>query len=165
MKTPRRSAAVQQSRRAQARLAKILREARALPGLKRMGPKAEWKVQFEFIGSAAMTRLNARWRGKKYATDVLSFPAPDFFREQGWLGELVICLPVLKRQASEEGHAEARELDVLLAHGVLHLLGLDHEQGEKQARAMAQWEKRLLERLGSSARVVPGLIARSRSGK
>jgi rRNA maturation RNase YbeY len=103
-----------------------------------------------------MRRLNAEYRRKRYATDVLSFPAPSVFRDQGWLGELVICRPVLRAQAREHGHSAERELAVLIVHGVLHLLGLDHEKGPRQAAAMARWEGRLL-----PAR---GLIARSQSG-
>jgi probable rRNA maturation factor len=91
-----------------------------------------------------MTRLNEQYRGKAYATDVLSFPSPEVFQSMGQLGELVVCLPVLKRQARELGHAPEQELDVLLAHGALHLLGLDHELGPKQSAEMARLEARLL---------------------
>ena len=63
---------------------------------------------------------------------------------EGQLGEVVICLPVLKRQARERGHSEVAELEILLVHGALHLLGFDHELGPKQAAAMARWEGKLL---------------------
>jgi probable rRNA maturation factor len=106
-----------------------------------------------------MTALNRRYRGKAYPTDVLSFSAPEPFRRAGHLGDLVICLPTLKRQAREQCHAPERELQVLLVHGVLHLLGFDHELGPKQAALMQRWEARLLDRPAS------GLIARSKDGK
>jgi probable rRNA maturation factor len=96
------------------------------------------------VGAATMMRLNSGYRKKSYATDVLSFGAPDPFRASGFLGELVVCAPVLERQAREQNHASERELDVLLAHGLLHLLGLDHERSRAQALKMARFEDRLL---------------------
>ncbi len=108
-------------------------------------------------GSAEMRRLNRDWRGKTGVTDVLSFPSPEPFRSQGFLGELVVCAPVLEAQAAELGHSADLELDVLLAHGLLHLLGLDHERGAREATQMARWERRIL-RSG-------GLIERTRSAK
>lgn len=161
MPTPSRTKAsmtrVEMQTMAERRLKAILKAAQALPKLKKMGPKTPrpWTVELNLVGAAAMTRLNGQYRGKHYATDVLSFPAPPVFNLQGLLGELVICHPTLKRQAKERGHSDRVELEVLLVHGVLHLLGMDHELGEKQAAEMARWEKKLLS--GSS----PGLIARS----
>ncbi len=106
-----------------------------------------------------MRQLNREYRKKNYATDVLSFPSPDVFRIQGYLGELVVCLPVLKRQAREQGHSQKAELEVLLVHGVLHLLGMDHEKSQKEARRMARWEKKLL---SSKQTGRSGLITRTR---
>jgi len=115
-----------------------------------------------FIGSAEMKRLNAHYRGKRHATDILSFEAPSAFRKRGLLGELVICAPVLKRQAREQGHAMGRELEVLLVHGVLHLLGFDHEKGARQAREMGKWEAKLLAAGRQRARpAAVGLLSRS----
>jgi probable rRNA maturation factor len=112
-----------------------------------------------------MAALNAKFRKKEGPTDVLSFPAPGPVRRLGMLGELVICLPVLVRQAREQGHPPERELRVLLVHGVLHLLGLDHERGPEEAALQRHWETVLLRRLdsGSSAasRSALGLIARA----
>jgi probable rRNA maturation factor len=62
----------------------------------------------------------------------------------GYLGELVVALPVLKSQARELKHSPETELSVLLSHGILHLLGMDHEKGKKPAREQAAWEQRLL---------------------
>jgi probable rRNA maturation factor len=127
----------------------------------RSGRRAEVKV----VGAAAMRRLNREYRGKDRPTDVLSFPAPAVFRKQGVLGELVVCLPVLRAQALRLGHAERTELLVLLAHGALHLLGLDHERGPREERAMARAEARLLRLLLGRVRVPArsaGLIARTR---
>jgi len=110
-----------------------------------------------------MKKLNHAWRKKNYATDVLSFPAPEVFFELGNLGELVICLPVMKKQAREHKHPLEQELDVLLVHGILHLMGFDHELGPKEAKLMQKWENSLLrgEGLKSQAKG-SGLISRSK---
>jgi rRNA maturation RNase YbeY len=115
------------------------------------------QVNLTLLGAPAMKRLNQKYRGKNYVTDVLSFPAPAPIRKIGFIGELVICLPVLKAQARGQKHSPLRELDVLLVHGFLHLMGFDHEKGPKEAARMARAEKRLLGRVG--------LIERSQSGK
>lgn len=85
-----------------------------------------------FVTSAEMKRLNREFRGKDKVTDVLSF-APT---EDGSLGELVFCLEVIERQAREHGLTKHQELGYMVLHGVLHLLGYDHETSEKDARAM-----------------------------
>lgn len=115
------------------------------------------------VGATTMTRLNARFRGKRKPTDVLSFPAPSVFADRGLLGDLVICLPVLKRQARALDHAPARELDVLLVHGVTHLLGYDHELSEREAARQLRRERALLRGLwGKHASGAAGLIERAR---
>lgn len=73
-----------------------------------------------------MRRLNRGFRGKDYPTDVLSFPG-DTTPEGVHVGDVVIAVPVARRQAAEAGHTPARELRVLLLHGALHCLGHDHE--------------------------------------
>lgn len=150
---------------AERRLRRFLARAQGFPALARRippparaargAPKARWVASVRIVGAAAMTRLNGRYRGKNYPTDVLSFNAPEIFAQAGQLGELVICLPTLRKQARELGHSDRRELDVLIAHGVLHLLGLDHELGPQEAAEMARWEARLL-----GPRVAAGLIRR-----
>jgi probable rRNA maturation factor len=114
-----------------------------------------------------MKALNGLYRGKHYATDVLSFDAPPVFRKMGVLGELILCWPTLRSQAREQKHSEAAELRVLLVHGLLHLLGFDHEKGPRAARQMQLQEAALLKRLrvSSKGEAKRGLIARSRSGK
>lgn len=138
-------------------LQKIMQKAKRTPGLKNKGPKVTWKISLRLVSSSKMIQLNSRYRRKKKVTDILSFPAPQIFRNQGILGELVICQPVAKRQAREQKHTLNDELKVLMVHGLLHLLGFDHEKSSVQANAMAKWEKRLLGRNS-------GLIVRTRSG-
>lgn len=70
-----------------------------------------------------MKRLNKLYRGKNYATDILSF-AP----KEGTLGELVLCLPTIRSQARRNGLGTKEELGYMLVHGVLPLLGYDHEK-------------------------------------
>ncbi len=79
-------------------------------------------------GDTRMRRLNRTWRGKDRPTDVLSFPSgEDLVGAPPSLGDLAIDLPQAARQARRLGHGLERELQILLVHGVLHLLGMDHE--------------------------------------
>ncbi len=112
-------------------------------------PEAELSVVF--AGDRAVRTLNRRYRGKDRTTDVLSFalregPCPGLHPEL--LGDIVISVPVAERQAKETGHPLSREIELLLVHGLLHLLGYDHEQGPAEARRMQRKEQEVLERLG-----------------
>lgn len=96
-----------------------------------------------------MTGLNERFRGKEGPTDVLSFPCDDPCSVVGpdepvTLGDVVIAPTVAEQQAAEYGHTVEEELNLLLVHGVLHLLGYDHESDE-EAAAMQSRERVLLE--------------------
>ncbi len=112
--------------------------------------KVRLTAEVEVVDSKEMIKLNHRFRGKNQPTDVLSFSSPQVFREFGYLGDLVVCLPVLKKQAAEFKHAPASELDVLLVHGVLHLMGFDHEKSAKEAKKMQKLEAQVLEALQGS---------------
>jgi probable rRNA maturation factor len=92
--------------------------------------------------------LNRHYRGKDYATNVLSFPAdlPEGVNVP-LLGDLVICAPVVAREAKEQNKSLAAHYAHLTIHGVLHLLGLDHED-EREAEAMELIERELLADLG-----------------
>ncbi len=92
--------------------------------------------------------LNRHYRGKDYATNVLSFPVelpPGVTLPL--LGDLVICAPVVAKEAREQGKPLAAHYAHLTIHGVLHLLGLDHED-PREAEAMEQIERELLAELG-----------------
>jgi len=98
---------------------------------------ARGEVGVAFVSDAAIRALNARYRGKDAATDVLSFPSG----EAGSLGDIAIAVGVARRQAAAAGHAFGVEARVLALHGLLHLLGYDHEtDGGRMRRA----ERRLL---------------------
>ena len=92
--------------------------------------------------------LNRHYRGKDYATNVLSFPVelPEGVTLP-LLGDLVICAPVVAKEALEQGKPLAAHYAHLTVHGVLHLLGLDHED-DREAEAMEQLERDILARLG-----------------
>jgi rRNA maturation RNase YbeY len=114
-------------------------------------PKAELSVLL--CDDPFIADLNAQWRQKPEPTDVLSFEMGD----DRMLGDIVLSLDTASRQAAERGHDLETELRVLLVHGLLHLLGYDHEVAGDDAR-MAAEENRLLAALG----VAPvGLVARA----
>ncbi len=151
---------------AERKLNRILKAAQQFPTLAKLGPKVQWNVEFKLVNRPTMTRLNSSFRGKRYPTDILSFPAIAFFRETGLLGEMVICLPTLKEQAKSYHHEPELELDVLLVHGILHLLGFDHELGVREAGEMAKWESKILKTILPSSKLHQflGLIDRTYSG-
>ncbi|WP_279363637.1 rRNA maturation RNase YbeY [Xanthomonas sacchari] len=98
--------------------------------------------------------LNQHYRGKDYATNVLSFPAelPEGLPKGvklPLLGDLVICAPVVAREAAEQDKPLNAHYAHLTVHGVLHLLGWDHED-DKEAEAMEQLEREILADLGVS---------------
>lgn len=108
------------------------------------------EVDIDFVSSLQMKKLNFKYRKKNKPTDVLSFESPLIFKKQGNLGQLIICAPVMKQQAKEYKHSEKHELAVLLVHGVLHLLGFDHERSTRHAKEMAKWENRLINQILTS---------------
>ena len=98
------------------------------------------------VSDARMRALNRQYRGTDYATDVLSFPvmadplegiSPPGNRH---LGDIVIARGIARRQARAAGHASPEELRILALHGLLHLLGYDHERDNGE---MARLEQRL----------------------
>ena len=104
------------------------------------------------VGDARIRKLNKEWRKKDKATDVLSFPllgAADLKQAAKVkgplpLGDIVISVPTARRQAKERGHSLALELDLLLVHGLLHLLGYDHEISPAEATRMRRLETKVL---------------------
>jgi rRNA maturation RNase YbeY len=94
-----------------------------------------------------MRSLNRRYRGLDRTTDVLSFSLREgkfSYIQPALLGDIVIAVPVAVRQAREQGHSLHREIERLLVHGLLHLLGYDHERDGKEAERMRRKEQRLL---------------------
>jgi probable rRNA maturation factor len=116
------------------RLRRVLRgAARAL--------RVSGEVAVVLSGDGAVRTLNARYRGKDEATDVLSFPGPG--GSEG-LGDIVISVETAERNARNLGRTLAQELDILALHGFLHVLGYDHETDDG---TMERIERRLRRRL------------------
>jgi probable rRNA maturation factor len=99
--------------------------------------RVQGEVALVLTGDRAVRTLNARYRGKDKATDVLSFPGPG--GEVG-LGDIVISVETAARNAKEYGRTLPQELDILALHGFLHVLGYDHETDDGE---MERLEKRL----------------------
>ncbi len=132
---------------------RIARSARAL--LVAIG-RPEATLSLTFVGDAAMRRLNREHRGKDRTTDVLSFPmyepfaVPKRARPDGpelMLGDIIISVDVAVRQAAVYAATLDAEIERLLVHGVLHLLGHDHEEAGERAR-MVREERRLAAAIG-----------------
>ncbi len=147
--------------------------------LRQLAPaRARGAVTIALVSDAAMRRLNRQFAGKDRATDVLSFSSVDHGSEDPrdaaghpghprhtrgpgraigpFLGDIVIATGVARRQARDAGHSYARELRVLALHGLLHLLGYDHET---DGGTMARVEARLRRKGGLAA----GVIERART--
>ncbi|MFG1857759.1 rRNA maturation RNase YbeY [Actinomadura geliboluensis] len=126
----------------------------------RVHPLAELSVLL--VDEAAMTELHVKWMDEPGPTDVLSFPMDelrpghlsggadeDGETDPGLLGDVVLCPSVAERQAREAGHSTEAELELLCAHGILHLLGYDHAEPEEhkemfglQAELLASWREK-----------------------
>lgn len=110
-------------------------------------PVAELVVRI--VDEAESAELNETYRGKTGPTNVLSFPfeMPPEVEELHLLGDLVICAPVVQREALEQGKAPLAHWAHMLVHGTLHLQGYDH-QTDEEAREMEGLEQQILTRLG-----------------
>ncbi|MEV0662011.1 rRNA maturation RNase YbeY [Actinomadura luteofluorescens] len=126
----------------------------------RVHPLAELSVLL--VDEAAMTELHEKWMDEPGPTDVLSFPMDelrpghmsggadeDGETDPGLLGDVVLCPAVAEKQAREAGHSTADELELLCAHGILHLLGYDHAEPEEhremfglQAELLTSWREK-----------------------
>lgn len=102
------------------------------------------------VDAGHIKRLNARFAGNDYATDVLAFPMMEDDDTTSILGDVVIAPDVAQQNAEKMGHPLADELDVLLVHGTLHLLGYDHQRTEDKERM-----DRRLEEIRASFRPLP----------
>jgi len=108
------------------------------------------ELTVRIVDEAESAALNSQYRGKDYPTNVLSFtydiPAEV---EMNLLGDLVICAPVVQREAQEQEKAEQAHWAHMIVHGVLHLLGFDH-LNDTEAQNMEQHEIAILAELGFS---------------
>lgn len=106
-------------------------------------PKKNLELTILFLEEKAGRELNKTYRGKNYATDVLSFDGDGAES----IGELAIVPQVIKRQAKEHGLLYREELGYMVLHGILHLLGYDHEKSKREASRMMALQDRIFERL------------------
>ena len=130
----------------------------ALPELERWISAALQSQDFEdaevsvyIVDEAEGQELNAQYRAKDYPTNVLSFPA-DIAEEVGipLLGDLVVCAPVVEREAQEQGKSLQAHWAHMLIHGTLHLIGFDHID-DAEAESMETLETQILTGLGYPA--------------
>ena len=112
------------------------------------GDQQHWDITIRVVDEAESQSLNRDYRNKDYATNVLSFPA-DVPAELNipLLGDLVICAPVVAREAAEQAKPAKAHWAHLCIHGALHLLGYDHET-EAEAEEMEALETKLIMGLG-----------------
>jgi len=106
--------------------------------------REDWELGIRVVDAEEMQQLNHHYRGKDRPTNVLAFPVdlPDGV-DLPLLGDLVICAPVVAREAADQGKAEHQHWVHLTVHGVLHLLGFDHLDSV-EAEAMEAEERRVL---------------------
>lgn len=126
--------------------------------LKAEGVASPLEISLVFTDSETVRKLNRDYRGVDEPTDVIAFnmlpqkeTAPAFVLPPDGvtrLGEVIISYPQAVEQAKEQGHSVEQELALLIIHGILHLLGYDHEQPEEEAKMRAR-EKELLARATS----------------
>jgi rRNA maturation RNase YbeY len=119
--------------------------------LLRHAGRTECELSILLVDDRRMTELNTAFRGKNSPTNVLSFPMVD---DPAWpgpplLGDIVISLDTAAREAMAAGTTLLDRLTVLLVHGLVHLLGHDHERGPDEAAAMTALEENLLRLLGA----------------
>ncbi|HRE16409.1 MAG TPA: rRNA maturation RNase YbeY [Rhodocyclaceae bacterium] len=103
------------------------------------------QVTIRLVDADEGQALNAEYRGKDYATNVLSFP---YDTDPRLVGDLVICHPVVLREAAAEGNTADAHYAHLVVHGMLHLQGYDHETSDEDAEIMEAEERRILAALG-----------------
>jgi probable rRNA maturation factor len=115
---------------------------------RKLGCERGAELSVALVDASSMSELNLKYRGSDVATDVLSFPQETMDeverdRPDGLLGDVVINVDAAARQAGERGHSTSSELDLLAAHGLLHLLGYSHGDGGSAAE-MREAERMLV---------------------
>lgn len=110
-------------------------------------PAKRYEISVSIVGSSKMLALNKKFRKKNAATDVLSFPVGVQYGQSYTimaLGDIFVCLPIVRKKAATNGTRIKQELAWAVAHGFLHLYGYNHEQSDRQAKLMERLEKRIL---------------------
>ncbi len=111
------------------------------------------ELSISLVDNETIQNINREWRGKNRPTDVLSFPL-DEDTPSGYqyrlLGDVIISLPYAKKQAEEIGLSYKEEILRLLTHGILHLLGYDHETSEEDAKIMFSLQDKIFSKLSQT---------------
>ena len=107
--------------------------------LKEENIKKDMDLSIAFIGKEEIKKINKQYRAKDEATDVLSFQGEAIKNE---LGEIVICLDKVAENAKDSGYSFKKELEQDLIHGLLHLLGYDHEKNRIEEKRMMEKQKK-----------------------
>jgi probable rRNA maturation factor len=116
--------------------------------VKELGLHPECELTLAFINDAEMEELHVKWMDLPGTTDVMSFPIDELRPndpEPGILGDIVISPLVARSQAEQSGHSYEHEVKILAAHGLLHLLGYDHQELEEE-RVMFALQEELVRR-------------------
>lgn len=118
-------------------------------------------LEVSLVSSVKMKLLNKKFRKMNTPTDVLSFEIPKQFIHNNFqfLGDIVICDSIAKKQSRKYKHSIQNEFTILIVHGLLHLLGFDHEKSNVRATKMMKIESKILKKL----KVKNGLIGRTLS--
>ncbi len=110
--------------------------------------KKQGNISLAFLGPARMRKINKKYRGKNKVTNVLSFSENEISFKN--LGEIIICLREIKKSSQRINISFEKELARVLIHGILHLLGYDHEKSEEEARKMEEREEYYLGKIQTS---------------
>lgn len=105
------------------------------------------EISVTFCADAEIRDLNARWRGKNAATNVLSFPTPGAVDAKPLLGDIVVAFETVAREAREQDKTLQAHVTHMIMHGFLHLIGYDHESAD-EAEEMETLERRIAASLG-----------------
>jgi probable rRNA maturation factor len=118
--------------------------------LRSLGIHPESELSISLVDMEEMSSLHMRWLDESGPTDVLSFPMDELKPNSssdgpGILGDIVLCPEYAKKQAVEIGHSLQAELEVLVVHGVLHLLGFDHRENDEKTMMFSRQDEILRE--------------------
>lgn len=105
------------------------------------------ELSVTFCADADICGLNAQWRGKNSATNVLSFPTPGAVENKPLLGDIVVAYETVAREAREQNKTLHAHIAHMIMHGFLHLIGYDHESAD-EAEEMESLERRIASSLG-----------------
>ena len=115
---------------------------------KYLSPRTNWTINVAIVGTVRMKKTNYQFRKKNRTTDVLSFSNIESFNPvSNQIGEVILCWPVLKKQAVEYGGTIDEEITRLLVHGILHLFGYDHEKNKQEELKMFRLQNKICNKL------------------